>query len=100
MADRVTKAQLRGLVDRLNDAFCMPRDAWVREGSGYRSVPGVFTLDIAYGGYRLCRIVGEGGGETDLTPRLPAGQAYVAIRAFLEGAMQMRDAVLPVREVA
>lgn len=91
MTDRVTKAQLRGLVDRINAAFGMPLEAWERDGSGYRSIPGVFTLDIAYGGYRLCRIVGEGGGETDITPRLPAGQAYVAMRAFLEGAYHMRD---------
>jgi len=91
MVDRITMAQLRNAVDRLNDIFGYPRTAYaeLRDDKGALVAnDGTFVLDAAYGGYRLCQMC-KGGGERDLTPRATARVAYDMIRAFGDGATAM-----------
>jgi len=90
--DRITIKHLRRAVDSLNDTFGYPRDAYQdqRDENGHlRANEGTFTLDCAYGGYRLCQMA-QGGGERDLTPRGNARQTYTAIHAFRDGAEKMK----------
>lgn len=47
-----------------------------------------YKLDIAYGGYRLTQLVNKSGGETDISPRLPAKE----MKQFLEGFIKGMDA--------
>jgi hypothetical protein len=93
MIERITKNRLRGIVSRLNEQFGQPVDAWTRDESGnLRATPGVFVLDCAYGGYRLSRVISEGGGERDITPRGTARETYDNIRAFMAGVEAAREA--------
>ena len=92
MPDRITIKHLRAAVDRLNDLFGYPRDAYVAERDaqgGLTANAGTFTLDCAYGGYRLCQMC-AGGGERDITGRDTARNAYDQIRAFTDGAAAMQ----------
>ena len=92
MTQRTTVKTLRLLVDWLNDMVEMPREAWRKEadstlpaGHGMRAIPGVYILDCAYGGYRLAQIVGETGGERDITGRYGATITADLIRAYMAG---------------
>ena len=92
MTERITVKQLHHAVDRLNDLFGQPRDAYQaeRDARGYLVAnAGTFTLDCAYGGYRLCQMT-QGGGERDLTGRGNARETWEAIHAFIKGAEAMR----------
>lgn len=71
----MAKNELLDTVDRINKMF--------RETS-YTN--GAFKLDIAYGGYRLVRIVSEGGAETDLSPRLKASEMREYLNGFIKAA--------------
>lgn len=44
-----------------------------------------YRLDIAYGGYRLTQLVNRSGGETDISPRLPAAQMKEYLNGFIKG---------------
>lgn len=93
--ERITVTHLRARVDALNDLFGYPRDAYAPERDAHCALianAGTFTLDGAYGGWRLCQMC-PGGGERDLTPRGTARETYAAINAFIRGAEQMRDAI-------
>ena len=87
MAYRTTVKTLRTLVGRLNEISGNPTTAWVarEDGKGCRAVVGCYVLDCAYGGYRLCQIVGENGGERDITPRYGASVQADLIRAYMAG---------------
>ena len=92
MADRITVTQLRARVARLNDLFDYPRDPYGEnrdERGGLVANAGTFTLDGAYGGWRLCQMC-KGGGERDLTGRDTARATYDAINAFIAGAEAMQ----------
>lgn len=66
---RMTKEKLKTRLDWVNDALGEPREAYTITDDGLRVNAGVVTLDWAYGGVRVCRMVGPGGGETDLSLR-------------------------------
>jgi len=86
MTQRTTIKTLRTLVDNLNDYTGHPRQTWVRDERGNQSaVPGCYILDRAYGGYRLSQIVGETGGERNITPRYGAAITADLIRAYMDG---------------
>lgn len=78
---RVTVATLRVLVGTLNDITGNQREPWA-DG---KSVPGVYIIDSCYGGYRLSRIVNDGGAEKDITPRYGAAVTADLIRAYMAG---------------
>jgi hypothetical protein len=95
MSERITKAQLRAQLDYLNYLFGYPREPYAETRDargGLVTNVGTFTLDCAYGGYRLCQMC-EGGGERDLTNRGSARETYDAIRAVIKGAELMRAAM-------
>jgi len=92
MADRITVTQLRARVARLNDLFDYPRDPYSknRDERGYLVAnAGTFTVDGAYGGWRLYQM-GKGGCERDLTPRGGARATYNTINAYIAGAEAMK----------
>jgi len=72
---------LQQRVDMLNRMANLSDNIW-HEG---KMVPGMFVLDAAYGGYRLCQIVTAGGGERDITGRAGARETYELINAFIDG---------------
>lgn len=49
---------------------------------------GAYRLDIAYGGYRLTQLVNDGGGETDISPRLKANEMREFLDGFFKGYIQ------------
>jgi len=71
----MAKNELLDTVDRINKMF-----SWTPYTNG------AFKLDIAYGGYRLVRIVSEAGAETDISPRLKAKEMREYLDGFIKGA--------------
>lgn len=87
----MAKNELLNTVDRINKMF---------GETSYTN--GAFKLDISYGGYRLVRIVSEGGAETDLSPRLKANEMREYLDGFIKGADLMfyqKDAIVK-KEIA
>jgi hypothetical protein len=83
--DRMTKAKLKFRLDLVNDALGNSREAYTQTPDGLRPNDGTITLDWAYGGVRVCRMVGPGGGETDLSPRGNMRDAATYLDAMLTG---------------
>lgn len=95
--ERISVARLHARVDTLNDLFGYPRDAYGESRDargGLVANAGTFTLDCAYGGYRLCQMC-QGGGERDLTGRDTARATYDQINALIRGAELMRAKLAP-----
>lgn len=82
---RVTQKMLESKVESLNQWLGFTNGAWVKKGDKFESVPGAYVLDCAYGGYRLCQIVGTGGGERDITGRASAKETAYLISAYWQG---------------
>lgn len=87
---RITKTQLIARVDWVNDALGNDRAPYTMTEDGLRANVGTVTLDWAYGGVRVCRIVGEQGGEADLSPRGTMRQAADYLDAMLTGIRMAR----------
>ena len=83
--ERMTKDRLRHKLDLVNDALGSVSEAYTLTDSGVRANVGVITLDFAYGGVRVCRIVGSGGDETDLSLRGTMRDAANYLDAMLTG---------------
>ncbi len=96
MSYRTTIKTLRTLVATLNTGTGNPVDPYRREGDRLISVPGVYVLDCAYGGYRLAQMVGETGGERDITPRYGAAITADLIRAYMDGIREGRSPRHPI----
>ena len=84
---RITMKQLQAQVDALNSYTGNPTVIWRKETHNGPHIAhvGAYVLNAAYGGYRLCQIVGESGGERDLTPRVSAGECSRLISAYIMG---------------
>ena len=65
---RITAKELDVMVDRIN------RRNGIKEAT-YKTV-GAFVIDKAYGGYRVCKIVNESGGQSDKSDRGTASETY------------------------
>ena len=92
MTNRVTMDRLRHAVNILNDVFGYAREPYAEkrdDKGGLVANDGTFTLDCAYGGYRLCQMC-KGGGERDITGRDTARVTYDLIRAYTDGATAMK----------
>lgn len=61
---RVTKKDLNTIVNRINS---------ILKENGKKEK---YCIDIAYGGYRLCRIVNENGGCRDISFRVTCRELY------------------------
>lgn len=82
---RTTIKTLRSLIDQLNTMTGNPTQVWTSTPEGSKAHVGCYVLDAAYGGYRLCQIVSEGGGERDITGRESARVCADQIRAYMRG---------------
>tara|TARA_B100000965_G_C19471518_1_gene704318 strand:- start:132 stop:416 length:285 start_codon:yes stop_codon:yes gene_type:complete len=79
---KVTRKKLEKSVDVLNMSINKEQTIWFRDSEGeLKSRKGMFKLDISNGGYQLTKIVNDGGAETDLSPRMTAGE----MNKFLTG---------------
>jgi hypothetical protein len=83
---RITKEDLKNVLDRINEATDHKLEAWTKdEVGGYRANVGTYVLDWCYGGVRLSQLCNEGGGERDITTRGTKRETYERMRAFLTG---------------
>jgi hypothetical protein len=90
--ERITIKHLSHVVALLNDAAGAAREPYTRDEQGqFRANVGTFTIDRAYGGFRLERIATEGGGASDISPRGTAREVYTFINGMLEGIERARD---------
>lgn len=83
--DRMTKKRLKLKLDIVNDALGNEREAYTMTENGPRANVGTITLDWAYGGVRVCRMTGPGGGETDLSLRGSMREAFDYLDAMETG---------------
>lgn len=63
---RITQKNLETSVAMLNRITGSPQETYTRVDGKYRANIGNYHLDGAYGGWKLVRIVSEGGGITDV----------------------------------
>ena len=82
MQNRTTSKKLEASVDALNFVINNEHKIWFKNAEGrLKSREGMFKLDKNVGGYQLTKIVNSDGGETDLSPRMKAGE----MNKFLSG---------------
>jgi len=75
--DRMTNKRLYMKLDMVNYAFGFEREAYCKDSDGQlRAHTGTLVLDFAYGGVRVSRLCGPGGGERDLSPRGTMREAF------------------------
>ena len=89
MANKITIKNLENLCEHLNRITGNPVSTMTRPSDSphLKYNVGNYTLDNAYGGYKLVQIVGDGGAEKDV---LEIGYVskpvlYDAIHLFLKG---------------
>jgi hypothetical protein len=87
MAERKTRKQLELLADRANRLTGSPASYWATDPTDLKreTAKGHFTIEGRNGGYALARVCNTAGATDGITPVLPLGQAYYAIRAFVDG---------------
>jgi hypothetical protein len=86
MQYRTTNKRLQVSVDALNFVVNGERKIWFRDAEGeLKSREGMFKLDKNVGGYQLTKIVNDGGGETDLSPRMKAGEMHKLLTGLFLG---------------
>lgn len=83
--NRITNEMLKASLDRLNSTLGLPTEPYTRDDSGFHPNPGVYHLDIAYGGYRVCQMAAKGTGCRDISPRGNKRETYEYIHAMLAG---------------
>ena len=92
---RITRKMLNDRIDRLNAILNRPRAAWTRlaeaakDGSNMRSNDGHFLLSSYSPGdgwtrYRLNVIVGERGGEMEISPSCTAQEMWTYLRGVFD----------------
>ena len=81
---RITKTMCQRQVDLLNLTIHGDEETTRKDRDGrWRSIPHRYTIDHAYGGYKLCRYCNESGGEMDITNyRMAARQLYYVLTAM------------------
>jgi hypothetical protein len=82
------KRDIQPVVDRINRTFNMPLAPYTKGADGkFTANIGNFHLSQAYGGVCLHRMVGEGGGVTDVLScgHVPKRELQTAMFAFLRG---------------
>ena len=87
MSDRTTLKQLQNKVDQLNGlrGFKSKTMEWNKEKGLYTSIPNVYYIDRAYGGYRLCQICSNGKGSKDLTLRTTKKELWYIVDTLIYG---------------
>ena len=83
---RASSKQLEQSVDALNFVVNGEKKIWSKDSDGNLiSKVGMFKLDTSNGGYQLTKIVNDGGGETDLSPRMKAGEMHKFLTGLFLG---------------
>ena len=82
---RTSSKDIQRLVDLLNKLTDSPAEPWAGQGATFKANVGCFHIEHAYGAPRLVRMVTEGGGERDISPRLPNGELARWINAYIAG---------------
>lgn len=102
--DRITIKHLRARCAELNRLAGNPEQVWTShdvlrpDGTTYtqnRAHIGSYVLDCAYGGYRVCRIVNESGGEATVAPSgyASARECLTALDALVYATRNAKEAV-------
>lgn len=77
---RITKTMCQTQVDMLNTTLHGDAETHTQVDGRWRSIPERYVIEHSYGGYKLCRIMNEGGGLMDITHyRLTARELYYVI---------------------
>ena len=89
---RTSKAQLQGLIDRLNLITNSPSEPYTKTDKGYQANIGNYHLDGAYGGWKLVRMVSpEGGIQCPISMGYESKRdCYRMIAAFIAGISQQQ----------
>jgi hypothetical protein len=87
MANRVTGKMLEAKVKSLNEWLGFNDGAWIKENDKWRAVIGAFSIDHSMGGYCLCQVTSDGGGERQITMRNSAAVTMELISAYWQGIM-------------
>tara|TARA_R100000329_G_scaffold147611_2_gene135418 strand:- start:1249 stop:1545 length:297 start_codon:yes stop_codon:yes gene_type:complete len=83
---RASSKQLEQSVDALNFVVNGEKKIWSKDSDGNLiSKVGMFKLDNSDVGYQLTKIVNDGGGETDLSPRMKAGEMHKFLTGLFLG---------------
>jgi hypothetical protein len=88
MASRITDKDLAAVVARINRTTGSPSEPYIRGETGsYVAQVGNYHISHAYGGVSLHRMVGTGGGVSDVFSRghVPKRDLYECMHAFLRG---------------
>ena len=84
--DRVTNKKLQNTIGTINFVVNGKRNIWFKDSEGnFKSRVGMLKVDKNYGGYQLTKIVNDGGGETDLSPRMKAGEMHKFLTGLFLG---------------
>jgi hypothetical protein len=89
----ITMANLRAVVARINRTAGTPEAEYTKGEDGIcRANVGNYHLDGAYGGYKLCQMVNDGGGVRDVTSGyVSKRELYNLMQAFLSGIESARS---------
>lgn len=84
---RVSTKDLERKVKELNiiRGFETKPMKWCKETNKMISIPKVYYIGKAYGGYRLEQIVNLGGGSKDITKRTTKKEIYEMINMIITG---------------
>ncbi len=85
--ERITDKNLEAVVARINAVTNSPATAYTRTADKFEANIGNYHLSHAYGGVSLHKMVGKGGGVTDVFGRghMPKRELYDLMHAFLRG---------------
>src|SRR6185369_12657515 len=83
---RITLKNLEALAATINRETGSPATYCNNDGGKFKANVGHYHMDGAYGGYKLVRVVNEGGGIICITSGyLPKREVYDLMHAFLAG---------------
>ena len=97
MSIRINMKNLESLLDTINLRAGFPSGTklWTREGKSNKATVGMYSIDGAYGGWKLVKIDSESGGERTISNSgyTTKKQLYSEMRAFLSGMEAVREVV-------
>ena len=93
MTNRITQKDLNAAVERLNRTLGRELATYTKTDTGYTPNAGVYHIDSAYGGFRLCAMSNTKGctGSRDISPRGTRREVYEYIHAMLTGIRELED---------
>ena len=86
--ERITRKNVEGLAERINEVRGTPKITWIKDTNGKnKSNIGNYYISSAYGGVSLYQIVNNFGGVTDVfgCGHITKRDLWNRMRAFFEG---------------